>query len=119
VCKRAIGIEILPRLHDASVRAARELGVENVDCYLDDFCLRDVSDGTIFFAYSTTWTPEVRHGIAIQVTKASSGARIITVTYPLEHPLIEVIEKQKLSWGESIDGGPSLRTAYFQRIRQK
>ncbi|MFC1706350.1 hypothetical protein ACFL59_05930 [Planctomycetota bacterium] len=115
VCGRSCGIEFLPGLHETAVDAARELGYENASFTRDDLGRPDVSDGTIFFSYSTCFEAELRDHLARQVATAAPGSRIITITRPVSHPAVELVSKRQACWGKEGESADALRWVYFHR----
>lgn len=98
-CKRAIGIDVLPPLIARAREVAEELKLGNASFIAGDLRHADLSDGTIFYSYCTCLSEPTRHAMADAIARARPGARILTVTHPLAHPRIEVVEKTSLEWG--------------------
>ncbi len=99
LCARATGIDVLPQLIEKARAVAAELQLANARFVAGDLRQADLSDGTIFYSYSTCLSAETRAGMAERIAQARAGARIVTVTHALEHPRIELVKKLRLRWG--------------------
>jgi hypothetical protein len=116
-CRRAVGIELLAERVRPGLEAAAALGLAGVELRTEDMTRAEVSDGTFFFSYWTTFPPEVRRAAASRVAAAPAGARLITVGQPMEHPRIELVRREERLWGLASDLGGEWRTPVFiQRL---
>ena len=104
ICKKATGIDVLEPVIAHARKVAKALKLRNAKFIAGDFREQDLSDGTIFYSYSTCFSPATRAVIAERVSKARSGALIATVTYPLQHPALEFIKKIPMRWGLTTHG---------------
>jgi SAM-dependent methyltransferase len=96
VCRKAVGVEILPALVRHARRVAKALRLENVRFIESDFGSVDVSAATIVYSYSTCFTAENRAALAACAARARPGARVLTVTHELSHPALELRKKREL-----------------------
>jgi tRNA/tmRNA/rRNA uracil-C5-methylase (TrmA/RlmC/RlmD family) len=104
VCKRATGIDVLPQLIGHARQVAETLELSNAKFIVGDLREIDLSDGTVFYSYSTCLSAQTREVIAEAVSKAPPGARIVTVTHWLTHPSLELTRKTSLRWGATSHG---------------
>jgi SAM-dependent methyltransferase len=104
LCRRATGIDLLPQLIEHARRVAEALELSNARFITGDLRECDLSDGTVFYSYSTCLSPQTRAAIAESVSSAQPGARIVTVTHWLTHPSLELVKKTSLRWGATSHG---------------
>ncbi|CAM9622504.1 unnamed protein product [Phaeothamnion confervicola] len=108
----AIGIELLSRLHDASLRILRRYRrlvrpslshPPLVKFYCGSFLSPefDWSDGDLVFANSTCFEPELMRGVTERAERMRTGARVITFTTALSTPWFRIVHKRKfaMTWG--------------------
>ena len=114
VCRRAQGVEVLPRLHNAAVEAAEALEIKNAVFHNGDLRDADVREATILFSYATCFSDELVRAIAEKVAEAPAGARVLTVTRKLEHPALELLATESRLWGRS---RPIRHDVYIYRRR--
>lgn len=111
ICRRAVGIEILPELIETGRSIAAALGLTNASFQVADLKTADLSDATVVYSYSTCLGPRTREQLAVRAALTRPGTRILTVTHPLEHEALELRSTQELSW----EG--SARTVYLHLRR--
>ena len=104
ICRRAMGIDLLPQLLEHAQGVAKALELRNAKFIAGDLRAQDLSDGTVFYSYSTCLSQETRDAMAEKIAAAKPGARIVTVTHSLRHPALELVEKVELRWGATPHG---------------
>lgn len=123
ICRRAYGVELLRPLYDTAQQARAALGIRNAAFILGDLRKAPLDDATIVFSYLTCFGSELRAQIAERVARAQPGARVITVTHPLQHPRIEVLRSEDWEWSTDPDEDrregrePNRHRVYFQQLR--
>ena len=115
VCREAHGHELLQEMVQVARRTAKALAIGNARFHAGDLRRARVGDATVLYSYSTCFGPPLMEALGRTAARAKDGARIITVTNPLEHPEIELISWARLPWG--IPG--HTRTVYFHVRRRR
>lgn len=93
---------VLTRFNHEVVPALQKKVVSTVEFEQADFLDYDISDGDIFFAHSTCFSPELMVQLTKKLESIKEGARVITVTKVIDSPHFACLKTQDylLGWGK-------------------
>jgi SAM-dependent methyltransferase len=111
ICKKAVGVEMLPGLVRYAQQVAEELGLVNASFIEADFGAVDVSDATVIYSYSTCFSARNRAALSECAARARPGARVLSVTHDLQNAALELVERREVRFEDSN------RTVFLHRRR--
>ncbi len=97
---RAEGWELLPSFVARARDVSRQLGLD-VAWHEGSWLEADLSGGTVAFLAWTTYPPPMRREAERRLSTLQAGARVITLTHPLQGEAWTLLDKARLrfSWG--------------------
>lgn len=111
---RAVGIEIVDSLYDASISVLERYRSEvlrsqllhnppEVSFVMGNFLEHDLSNVDIIFAHSTCFDENLMSGLERKLDEVKKGARVITVTKDLSSPSFRIVKRREynMNWGTS------------------
>jgi SAM-dependent methyltransferase len=108
LARRAIGVDLVPRVIDFCQRSAGVLKAANVEFRQADILTTDLSDANFLYIACTTFPKEFRLQLRKKLAECAPGTKIVSVTHPLDGGSIKHIAEVPLifSWNGTGDGFP-------------
>lgn len=106
----AVGIDLLGSYLYVAHRITRWLKLEGCHFLQEDFTRADISEADVVYIAGSIFETETREQLLTQVDSLSPGARWLSVTWPSEHPRLELYAQEEylFSWGRE--------TVFFYRV---
>lgn len=103
----AHGVELLAPLARIGIQAQRSLGIKNAHFHVMEFQRIPAAAwkrATLVYCYSTCLSLKLLRVLAETLTLLPDGARVFTVTRPLDHPAFELVWYRELPWSAPLKG---------------
>lgn len=103
----AHGVELLAPLAQIGIDAKRSLGIKNAHFHVKEFQRVPAAawkKATLVYCYSTCLSIKLLKVLAETLTGLPDGARVFTVTRPLDHPAFELVWYRELNWTAPLKG---------------
>ena len=107
VLREVHGVEVLRPLAKIGIDAQRALGIKNARFHVKEFQKVPKAAwrrATIVYCYSTCFTLKLFKQLAETLSALPDGARVFTVTRPLEHPDFDLVWYRELPWSAPLPG---------------